>query len=90
MIYLYLWVQILQAINRLWLLVQVNGTDVVGHKHDAVVDMIRDSSHVTLTIIGKKNGTKTLPLQSQSSKTENSHKIEVGRENGFDGILLCV
>ena len=32
---------------------QVNGLSVVGHKHNEVVEMIRDSSHVTLTVIGK-------------------------------------
>ena len=34
-------------------LVQVNGVSVVGHKHQDVVDMIKDSSHVTLTVISK-------------------------------------
>ena len=41
--------------------VQVNGVSVVGHKHQNVVDMIKDSSHVTLTVISKlraaSNGT---------------------------------
>ena len=34
---------------------------MVSHKHGEVVDMIRDCSHVTLTVIGKlggHNGTK--------------------------------
>ncbi len=53
---------------------QVNGTEVVGHKHEEVVDMIRDSTHVTLTIIGTMNGgTKTL----RSGKADNSQGIEV-------------
>ncbi len=52
---------------------QVNGTEVVGHKHGEVVEMIRDSTHVTLTIIGTMNGTKTL----RPAKADNSQGIEV-------------
>ena len=39
---------------------QVNTVSVMGHKHHEVVEMIRDSSHVTLTVIGKlpRNGTR--------------------------------
>ena len=51
---------------------QVNGTEVVGHKHGEVVEMIRDSTHVTLTIIGTMNG-KTL----RPAKADNSQGIEV-------------
>lgn len=32
--------------------VQVNGVGVMGHKHHEVVDMIKDSSHVTITVLG--------------------------------------
>ena len=34
--------------------VQVNGIGVMAHKHQEVVDMIKDSSHVTITVLGSK------------------------------------
>lgn len=37
----------------------MNGESVMGHKHSEVVEMIRDSSYVTLTLLGRhlSNGT---------------------------------
>ena len=39
---------------------QVNGISVMGHKHNDVVGMIRDSSHVTITLARRsaQNGTR--------------------------------
>ena len=38
----------------------MNGLDMLSFKHSSVVEMIHESSHVTLTLVGKMtpNGTK--------------------------------
>ena len=69
----------------------MNGTSVVGHKHGEVVDMIRDSSFVTLTLIGKlgTNGT----AKGIHIHTLYMHQCTVDRDifdiKNFSTVILC-